>query len=611
MQRFSTYKLIVLFAVFLSHSLQGQTDEDTLRYRNYMDSSKITQYENPDLAIYYATKAADFGRENGFELPTGHAEFQLSRLYKSVGKLNAAKKHATEALRIYEKNKFDKGTMKVKLNIGHLHVQQDDYIKGEKYYLEALDLGIKLKDTLSIAYIYQGLGNRFYFDDSLSAAEVYMSKSEELLNLLGKEQLMGGLLVNLGNIKQDRQQLNEAKAYYLKALKLYTSQNNLLMQALVRYNLGDIHRKQEDFDSALLEFNQVLELGKQTQSWEDIKYAYLGLSNTYQDSKEYESAFLYLEKYHDLKDSLSAADYQKEVDKWEAQYLSEKREKELEEIAKNQQFKHLEDQKKLRKQEVDLIRSRRNQTLLWVVGGILILLLIGSYSANQRFKRKNSLILEQKRVLNEQNQLIDKSLKEKELLLKEIHHRVKNNLQMISSLLNLQSQSLKSEEALKAFENSKNRVRAIASVHAILYTKKDLAKINIREYLNDLIRNQFSKDNLGREVKYQIDVDDKELNLDTAIPLGLIINELITNSLKHAFKEESKQPEITIQFSDEEVYLLDYRDNGEGLPKDFSNRESGSLGFEIITALCDQLDGDLEISDQTEGAHFILKFKEQ
>ncbi len=605
------YYLVVFLTSFFSAQTLAQIEEDTLKYEAYMDSSRLLQNENPDQAIYYSQRAADIGKLYGLELKTGHAEFQISKIYKNIGKPNSSKEYARRALEIYEKNDYDKGTMSVKLSIGHIHVRQQEYIKGEKYYLEALDIGIKLKDTLSIAYIYQGLGNRFYFDDSLSAAEVYMSKSETLLNILGQDKLMGGLLVNLGNIKLEKDDLIGAKEYYLKALDIFENQNNILLQALVRYNLGDIHRKQGDFDLAIIEFREVLNLGEQTQSYEDIKYAYLGLANTYEASNNYEEAYRYLDKYHTVKDSLSRADYQKEVDKWEAQYLSERREKELVEIAKNQHLEHLEDQKMLRKRDADLAKIKRNQTLLWLAGGILVFLLLITYAANQRFKKKNALIMEQKTALNEQNQLIDKSLKEKELLLKEIHHRVKNNLQMISSLLNLQSQSLQSEEALSAFENSKNRVRAIASVHAILYTKKDLAKINIHEYLNDLVRNQFSKDNLGREIEYLINVEDKELNLDTAIPLGLIINELITNSLKHAFNEGDEGPMVKIKFSDNETYVLDYQDNGSGLPDSFLNENTGSLGFEIITALCDQLDGDLQIVRQDKGAHFILKFREQ
>lgn len=203
------------------------------------------------------------------------------------------------------------------------------------------------------------------------------------------------------------------------------------------------------------------------------------------------------------------------------------------------------------------------------------------------------------------------SLKEKETLLKEIHHRVKNNLQIISSLLNLQSRHIKDEQTLDIFNESRNRIKSIALIHEKLYQSKDLTNINFKGYarylLNDLCRSYGV--NTDR-IRLKIDVEDLRLGVETAIPCGLIINELVSNSLKHAFPEgKDGEIQIALHSTDEHEIELTVSDNGMGLAEDLDLENSPSLGLKLVNILTDQLGGKLAI-DSSEGARFQIKFRE-
>jgi two-component system, sensor histidine kinase PdtaS len=204
-------------------------------------------------------------------------------------------------------------------------------------------------------------------------------------------------------------------------------------------------------------------------------------------------------------------------------------------------------------------------------------------------------------------QEISRSLAEKELLLREIHHRVKNNLQIIISLLNLQSRHIHDPNVLDAIQDSQNRVRAMALVHERIYRSPSLATINLKDYIRYLVNQLFGFYTIPHSrVGVTIDMEDYPADIDMAIPIGLILNELVTNSIKHAFPE-GKTGEISIGCTQPDAHTLRfvYRDNGTGFPGDFDWKTSESLGLRLVNSLVDQLDGTIE-KGTGEGTMFII-----
>jgi PAS domain S-box-containing protein len=211
--------------------------------------------------------------------------------------------------------------------------------------------------------------------------------------------------------------------------------------------------------------------------------------------------------------------------------------------------------------------------------------------------------------ISEQKKLEEKlieSVNEKDTLLKEIHHRVKNNMQVISSLINLQISSIDDNSIRVALKDSQNRIRSMALIHEKLYGAKDISNIKFDDYLKSLLENLLNSYNLTSSITVNLSVEELLINIDTAVTLGLIVNELISNSLKYAFPNGAGI--INIKFnSDGENVVLDISDNGVGLPSDFTLETSLSLGLQLVQNLTNQLNGTLEV-DKTSGARFILTF---
>jgi PAS domain S-box-containing protein len=206
---------------------------------------------------------------------------------------------------------------------------------------------------------------------------------------------------------------------------------------------------------------------------------------------------------------------------------------------------------------------------------------------------------------------IQESLREKEVLLQEIHHRVKNNLQVISSLLDLQSQHINDQATLELFRQSCNRIRAMALVHDTLYKFKDFAKINFAEYIEDLSSYLFSAYGVNVEnINLELELDQVALNLNTAIPCGLIINELVSNALKYAFPNRAKGIiYIALHFDEDSHYTLIIRDNGIGLPLNWEAKSVNSLGLKLVDILAKQLEGTIQVNSGL-GTEFNLRFGE-
>lgn len=224
--------------------------------------------------------------------------------------------------------------------------------------------------------------------------------------------------------------------------------------------------------------------------------------------------------------------------------------------------------------------------------------------ANEALEEENA-----QRIMTEKKLL--ESYNEKVVLLKEIHHRVKNNLQIIASLLNLQSRYITDEQTLAAIRESQNRVKAMALVHEKLYRAEDIAHISLHEYIRFLGTGLFQfYDAKARGIQFTLEIHDINVDIDAAIPIGLILNELISNSLKYAFPDEKRgEIFIRVQKVGHTLHVL-FRDTGIGIPADLDWRNAPSLGLRLVTTLVDQMNGTVEL-DLSKGTLFTLVLHEK
>ncbi len=231
--------------------------------------------------------------------------------------------------------------------------------------------------------------------------------------------------------------------------------------------------------------------------------------------------------------------------------------------------------------------------------------LADSFNQMSRKIRNSKDELEKKiNEVEEKNYLLENSLKEKEILLKEVHHRVKNNLQIISSLLNLQSGNIESPEIKEIFKSSQLRIRSIALIHEKLYKSKNIARINLKEYINELIVYLLNLYNTSSaRVRTRLEMDEVTTEIGMTITLGLILSELIINAIKYAFPE-SRTGDILIALNHQKdhEYVLIVKDNGVGFPEDMDFENAQSLGLSIVKTLLSQINGKAEYrrADGTE-----------
>ena len=224
---------------------------------------------------------------------------------------------------------------------------------------------------------------------------------------------------------------------------------------------------------------------------------------------------------------------------------------------------------------------------------------------NELFERKCA-----EEELRDSQKQLRLSLEEKEVLLKEIHHRVKNNLQIVSSLFYLQSEYVKDKQSLEILKESRNRVRSMALIHEQLYQSEDLSKINLNRYLHNLTTNLFTSYGVHRDtIDLKIDMEDIYLGIDTAIPCGLIVNELVSNALKHAFPS-GRKGEISLEarlYEDGGLKFI-VGDNGIGFPPESDFLEMESLGLRLVKTLSTQLEGEIKL-DRNGGTVFTVMLK--
>ena len=212
--------------------------------------------------------------------------------------------------------------------------------------------------------------------------------------------------------------------------------------------------------------------------------------------------------------------------------------------------------------------------------------------------------------MKERTALIETQRDEKEVLLKEIHHRVKNNMQVIISLISIQSGYTKDEVALELFDEAKNRIRSMALIHEKMYQTGDLAYIDIQDYIMALTNDLIDTYAINCDIFLDIKIDKVKFTIDTLIPLGLLLNEIISNALKYGFTGTDKgKMVIHISLDDKkEIHTLLIGDNGTGMPKGTLEKEDGSLGMELIKIFVTQLDGKI-IRLKDKGTFYEIKFQ--
>jgi two-component sensor histidine kinase len=288
-----------------------------------------------------------------------------------------------------------------------------------------------------------------------------------------------------------------------------------------------------------------------------------------------------------LNDSLFNITKSRQIEELKIQYETEK-------VA--QSNKILEKESKLQQSKLTQATNTRN----WILATLVVMFIfIGLLLYNANVKQKTTRKLEvQQKEISRKNLTLSHLIEEKEWLVKEIHHRVKNNFHMVIGLLDTQSGYLKNEEAVAAVQESQHRIQAMAFIHQKLYQSTNLSSVEMSGYIHELVDYLSHSFNTQQKILFKLDIGNIYFNLSHSLPLALILNEAITNAIKYAFPGNTKG-EITISLKHEQAdrYFLSIADNGPGIPGNFNYKKSNTMGMSLMEGLCEDIHGRFEIKN--------------
>ncbi len=380
--------------------------------------------------------------------------------------------------------------------------------------------------------------------------------------------------------------------YHLKeTVKTFWKNGDKTGLTAMMNNLSRLYLHNGFIDSAFIYNDSTILISKNTPDKDDWFSAYKTRSEIYEKINKPDSVIYYLKKHYSMQQEYRENKMRVDVAKINSQYQSEKNKRTISEQAQKIKAEHDE--------------------IIFLVSVISFLILLGLiliyfYYRLRKSKRRTEKLSE---IVHQINGDLSESLRENKTLLKEVHHRIKNNLQIVISMLEWYAIEEKSSIVTNNYKALVNRVNSIASIHELMYKKdelKDIGLINYIETLCNYIKKSMSDDSLSFDLQSQ----DLKFNMQTLIPLGILINELVTNSVKHG-RINGKNLAITIKINPkEEGYLLHYKDNGKGLPTEEKLKNSKSMGWYLIRSMPRQLQGTVKMSNNG-GAVFDIFFREQ
>ncbi|GAB3023775.1 histidine kinase dimerization/phosphoacceptor domain -containing protein [Spirosoma pulveris] len=400
-----------------------------------------------------------------------------------------------------------------------------------------------------------------------------------------------------------------AERYYEETLDWYAKNKIFEASQQAHEDIGVFYFNQKQFKKANYHLQKALSFLPQKNALSTVRDIHFMLFKVDSAQGNYLSAINHFRRYKSLNDSLFNETKSRQIASLQIQYDTQKKEQNIALLTK---------QSRLQQSELKHAQTTRNGI---IAGAILLAGLLGVSYNRYRLKQRSNQLLEAKQIeINQKNHSLEKVLDEKEELLaekewmlKEIHHRVKNNLQVISSLLNAQSDFLHDSTALAAIRESQNRVHAMALIHQKLYQSSNMAQVDMADYIRDIV--DYLIDSFDRQdsIRGNVAVSVVALDVTLATPLGLIINEAVTNSLKYAFPPGAYPPHspgtLTVSLTpvDQLSYLLTINDDGIGFPDGYDVDESNTLGLTMIKGLSRQISGQLRI-DGHDGVQISLQF---
>ena len=569
-------------AILLS---KQSNDQNTLAQSYRYLAIYHKEYSKLDSALYYFNKSKDIYIHQNNEQNLAETYVNLKTIYTLKTDYNQAKQFIYKALKLFEKLDNQKGIAQCYSHIGDLLYYENNYNEAIRYCDKAIVIQkeINAKEDLALTYRFKA-NNQLFTGFDLEDALKSINASINIYHELGESGIPMMASVNWrGNIFKYMELYDEA------ILDYQTNFDNSKQLGLECYlipslaNIGHVYLMQGKYEEALPYNLKAIDLMKKTGRTRSLWENYMHVSEIYESIGNLKMA-LY---YHQL--------YSSELESFKDNIILS--------LESEAQSKYEVGQKNatILFQDKIISQQKRTKVLYIILTALLAIILFGLFY----FFRKNKKRNQQLEVLNT---TLDTKNQQNELLLKEIHHRVKNNLELVKCLIELQSAQLEDSATKDAMIASQNRIQSMGIIHQKLYQGENLGSIDMKDYfinLGDGILDTFDAED---KVKIECAMEQLELDVDTAVPIGLIVNELLTNALKYAFPEDSNgKIKISLIQSNKETLTLKVVDNGIGKTIKTTPKGTG-FGSQLIKLLTQQLNGNMEETHEN-GTSVVFQFK--
>lgn len=528
--------------------------------------------------MYYNMALKDTATDRDFKLMSDVLD-RIANVYREQGYVDSASFCHIRALELAEKLKDSTMIARIMINLGMEEAALGNETKEMEYFSESLAIATKIKNKMVAAYALLDIGCVWLDRKDYKKATEYLLKSLALAKELNYKSMQASLYIHLGYVFYAEKNYDKAFDYYSYGYEIAKNNKELLDIIRILNGMGDVMKQKKEYTKAISYFEKAMQENKDEQYREELSKTYLSLSQIYAGQKDFKNAF----QYHILQKHMDSVifnmDREKARDEIIAKYNIEKKTKEILVLKKDNEIKNLQ--------------LSKNRVVLIAAITIFILMLVIIFIFYNKFKLKR------------------KANEEKDVLLREIHHRVKNNMQIILSILSLQARKTNDQQTIDFIKESKSRIQSMALIHEKLYQSENLASICFKEYASQLMDFIFSIYKTDRsQIDYMITSPDIHIDMNTAVPLGLIINEVVCNSLKHGFNQADLGL-INIQLAtvSSNEYKLIISDTGKGLPENFGIQNTNTLGLKLIQTLTKQIGGELEMGGG-KGVLFNIQFKE-
>ena len=546
-------------------------------------------YTRPDSLSIVAGQLLRLGKKLDNDLLVVKGERYKARSSWNLGSHTEGMKEAIIALSDAEKRHVKSEIPEIYAVIGNLHKEKANYDMALDAAEKGLVVAKELHDTSAIIYMNrmkamftQGMGADRK-DTALIKKSLHMHlQGVKLAEISPKfEPNRISYYNNIAQAYVKFGELEKASYYVNKAIQLAIKHNQQFSLTYSYTWLGQIYGKRGDRENAIKYMQKALGISKL------LKYSFremeinLHFTNVLKQFGDYEAAMGTYSRYSKLRDSLRVLENVRQLGDLQLKYETEKKDKTISTLGNQNKY---------------LVKQT---TEVWSVLGVIILLLIGIL-----FQFRINLI--RNRSLAEQNRMINAQSEKMQTLMKELHHRVKNNLQIVSNLLSLQASRVSDEDSRNVIRAGQQRIEAMSLIHRSLYNDQEVNKVNMNDYLPELIESIMQSFGIDHQkLKLTIICEVEELDIDIALPLGLIINEWVTNAFKHAY-EGIGLPNLTLVMNGGDVLSLEISDNGRGIDLSVWNKPKGSFGVKLVKVLVRQLNGECRVYLES-GTKFELK----